>query len=195
MPTFVIHEKVGFDIGKKINLHSYNYYLGLLAPDSNKIRVALTDEDRYRSHLRDRDYNKWRLQLKEFYIDNIDNYDNDFLMGYIIHILTDIVYDEFFYSTVINSMKKDCLCTSSYHQSMFMDMDNYYFKELYGINDILKNSSITYDILDIKRGEMKRWKNLQIGRSKHKNTCIYITKDIFKGIEEKVIEELERDYF
>ena len=194
MPNFVIHEKVGYDIGNMYNLHSYNYYLGLLAPDSNKIRVLLNDKDRYNSHVRDRDYKKWRLLLKSFYLDNIDNYDSDFLMGYVIHILTDIVYDEFFYNKVISRMKKDCICTSSYHDSMFMDMDNYYFKEMYGIKDILKNGSLSYDVLDIKKDEMKRWKLLQISRIKYNNSCYYIDNVTIKDIEDRVNEELIKDY-
>ena len=194
MPNFIIHEKVGYDIGKLYNIHSYNYYLGLLAPDSNKIRILLSDKDRYNSHVRDRNYNKWRLLLKEFYLDNIDNYDSEFLIGYVIHILTDIVYDEFFYNRVITTMKNDNLCTSSYHSSMFMDMDNYYFKELYGIKDILKNGNISYNVLDINKDEMKRWKLLQISRIKYNNTCYYITDDIIKEIEDRVNYELVRDY-
>jgi len=194
MPNFVIHEKVGYDIGKILNKYSYNYYLGLLAPDSNKIRVYLSDKERWYSHVRVKDYDSWKILLKNFYYDNIEYFDKDFLLGYIIHILTDIIYDVYYYNDVINRMKNDCICTDNYHQLMFMDMDNYYFDELYGIMDILRNGSTTYKIQNIKNSEMRRWKNLEISRVGRYNTCYYINDEIIKGLEEKVMNELLKDY-
>ena len=194
MPNFIIHEKVGYDIGKKYNLYSYNYYLGLVAPDSNKIRIYLSDVSRWYSHVRVKDYNLWRRILKGFYEDNIGKYNHDFLIGYIVHILTDIVFDEYFYTDIIERMKRDCLCTDNFHQLMFMDMDNYYFIELYGICDILKNGKDSYQILNIKKSEMTRWKLLEVSRVGRYNTCYYIDDKVINELEEKVLKELQKDY-
>ena len=34
MPNVMIHEEVGYYLSKKLNKNSYNYFLGIIAPDA-----------------------------------------------------------------------------------------------------------------------------------------------------------------
>ena len=101
MPNVMIHEEVGYFISKKINKKSYDYFLGLLAPDAPNTYGFGKKEDRWLAHQRKNDYNEWRNSLKEFYQKEKNNYPQNFLLGYITHILTDIIYDDYFYTLYI----------------------------------------------------------------------------------------------
>lgn len=100
MPSTTIHEKVGYEIGKKLNVTSYDYYLGLLAPDAPNLNGFAPKEERWPAHIRRKDLKEWRKALQNFYISNIKNYNKEFLLGYYIHILTDIIFDDYYYKDI-----------------------------------------------------------------------------------------------
>ena len=66
MPTINIHEKVGYDISKKMGFHSYDYFLGLLAPDAPNVDGFAPKEERWMAHQRRKDYDEWRASLHRF---------------------------------------------------------------------------------------------------------------------------------
>lgn len=37
MPSLIIHQKIGYEISKKLLLNSYDYYLGIIAPDAPNV--------------------------------------------------------------------------------------------------------------------------------------------------------------
>ena len=46
MPNTVIHEEVGYYLSSKLNKNSYEFYLGLMAPDAvNYEKFATKNED------------------------------------------------------------------------------------------------------------------------------------------------------
>jgi hypothetical protein len=55
-----------------------------------------SEEIRYGAHIRVRDYEKWKAQLKEFYEANKSAFAHrpDFLKGYLFHCYSDIAWDE-----------------------------------------------------------------------------------------------------
>ena len=100
MPSIIIHEKVGETIGKQLGIHSYDYYLGLLAPDAPNLEGFGSKEERWMAHQRRKDRDEWREAILKFYHQEKDHYPKDFIKGYYIHVLTDIVYDSFFYHII-----------------------------------------------------------------------------------------------
>ena len=82
MPSISIQEKVGYEIGKILSISSYDYYLGLLAPDAPNLEGFASKEERWRAHQRRQDYHEWREALDRFYIQEKDHYPHDFLLGY-----------------------------------------------------------------------------------------------------------------
>ncbi len=189
MPNIMIHEKVGNYISKKINVNSYDYYLGLLAPDAPNLEGFAPKEERWMAHQRRKDYDEWREALISFYNREKDNYPKDFILGYYIHILTDIVYDDFLYLKVREEILKEYDLEKS-HDIMRKDMDKYYFEEIEDIKKILNSSNSSYDILNISSKKILLWKEKEMSTWDHSNTSKYITKEITCFLEEQVYNEL-----
>ena len=190
MPNIMIHEEVGHYLSKKINKNSYNFFLGLLAPDSPNTYGFGKKEDRWLAHQRRKDYDEWRKSLKEFYEKEKNNYDEDFLLGYYIHILTDIVYDDFLYLKVREEILKDIHTLEESHDIMRNDMDKYYFKEIEDIKAILNKDNTTYEINGISKELMSEWKEKVLKELNDKNECIYINQEIIDTLKELVYKEL-----
>ena len=193
MPTIMIHEEVGYYLSKELNISSYDFYLGLLAPDSPNLEGFAPKEERWQAHQRRKDYKEWRQALKEFYQKEKTNYPKDFLLGYIIHVLTDIIYDEFFYLKVREEIEKEYSRDDS-HNIMRNDMSMYYFKEIEEITELLKNKNNSYDILNISKETLLKWKEKTISLFPKENTSIYQTKEIIQKLNQKVLEELKEGW-
>lgn len=73
------------------------FYLGSVSPDSVNIEGHAEKAIRWPAHLRDRDLNVWLGNVKSFWKDNKASAENiSFLKGYLLHIITDIVWDMYF---------------------------------------------------------------------------------------------------
>ena len=191
MPNITIHEKIGYELSKELNTNSYDYYLGLLSPDTPNLNGFGPKEERWASHVRRKDLNEWRNSLKDFYHNNKDKYNKDFLLGYIIHILTDIIFDDYFYRDIRKEIIKDYGCDKdSAHKIMRKDMDKYYFKELDIIKNILLNDNTSYNINSISKEKIILWKNKCINNFSSNNNSKYISNKLIKDLANKVYEEL-----
>lgn len=190
MPNVMIHEEVGYYLSKKLNKNSYNYFLGIIAPDAPNTYGFGKKEDRWLAHQRKKDYNEWRNSLKDFYEKEKNNYDEDFLLGYYIHILTDIIYDDYLYLKVKEEILKSTIDKEQYHEIMRDDMDKYYFKEIEIIKDILSKESKTYEINGISKELMLEWKSKVLKDFANENTSVYITNEIINTLNELVYKEL-----
>ena len=190
MPNVMIHEEVGYFLSNKLNKNSYNYYLGLLAPDSPNNYGFGKKEDRWLAHQRRKDYNEWRNSLKEFYNQEKNNYNEDFLLGYYIHILTDIIYDDFLYLKVREEILKDGYSLEESHDIMRNDMDKYYFNEIEEVKNILSKENETFEINGINKELMSKWKDKVLEEFTNKNESIYITKELINTLNELVYKEV-----
>ena len=190
MPNVMIHEEVGYYLSKKLNKNSYNFYLGIIAPDAPNTYGFGKKEDRWLAHQRRKDYDEWRKSLKDFYNQEKNNYDEDFLLGYYIHILTDIIYDDYLYLKVKEEIQKDAKDKDMYHEIMRDDMDKYYFKEIETIKNILNKENKTYEINGISEELMLEWKKKVLKDFANENTSVYITNEIINTLNELVYKEL-----
>lgn len=196
MPNIMIHEKVAYNIAKKDKkLDTPNFYLGALAPDAVNLNGFAPKEKRWTSHLRDKDLNVWRENIKKFYYNEKDNYPTDFLKGYFIHILTDIVYDDYFYLKVTKRIKEDNKSIIDPHPVMLSYMNDYAIEnENNEITKHIKNKlkEATYcDIRNITKDDLKAWTESQLKyntKTKYKENP-YITDDLIEKISLKVNEE------
>ena len=190
MPNIMIHEEVAYFLSKKINKNSYNYFLGVLAPDAPNTYGFGKKEDRWLAHQRKKDYNEWRKSLKEFYQKEKNNYEEDFLLGYYIHILTDIVYDDFIYLKVREKIIEDGYSMEESHDIMRNDMDKYYFKEISDIKEILNKKNTTYEINGISKELMGKWKDKTLNELSNINESRYISDDVINTLNDLVYKEL-----
>lgn len=190
MPSAIIHEKVGYLLGKKLNINSYDFYLGLLAPDSPNLNGFAPKEERWPAHVRRKDLNEWRKALLEFYLESKNNYPKDFLLGYYIHILTDIVFDDFFYKKIRKEINMQGYSKEDAHQIMSNDMEEYYFIEFDEIKEVLKNNQISYNINNISKELLTSWKDKIINAPIKSNKREFVTEEVIENLARIVYEEL-----
>lgn len=99
MTHVLIAEKVLEHIDRQVDYNTY--ILGATAPDAVHASKDFCPEMKSRSHLvpdglvwghisLDGDFEKWLAKAGDFYRTNKNKYDKDFLLGYTVHILTDI---------------------------------------------------------------------------------------------------------
>ena len=124
MPNIIIHELVGLKIANKYKeLDNKYFYLGLLSPDAVNLNGFASKEIRWTSHIRDKDLNVWRDNIFKFYKNNKSKYEESFIDGYFIHILTDIIFDDFFYDKLKFKFLKD-FSHQEFHSCLLKFMDS-----------------------------------------------------------------------
>ncbi len=107
MPGPITHLKVAYIYNKEMGgKFSPQLYLGSICPDSVNVDGHAEKEIRWPAHLRDKDLNVWYQNAKRFYEENITKYDNSYLVGYILHIVTDIAWDMWFDGPLFAEMYK-----------------------------------------------------------------------------------------
>ena len=188
MPNIRIHEEVAYIYTRNHPEYDNKYfYLGVLAPDSPNLNGFGTKEERWTAHQRDKDYNKWKENIINFYIDNKDKYNKYFIFGYLFHVITDIIYDEKYYLDVREVILKDNISLEDSHQIMRQDMDYYgsKFKEFDYIKKQLLELNEYFEILNIKKEQLEKWTKLNLIDMPIKESK-YINKNIVSDLEKDV---------
>ena len=93
--AYCYNQMSGFRFGDEL-------YLGSISPDCVNLNGHAPKSLRWPAHLRSADLNEWVQNAKTFYNVNKGRVDESFLRGYILHILTDIVWDRSFDRTLYN---------------------------------------------------------------------------------------------
>lgn len=194
MPITSIHEEVALLLTKKYKyLDTKDFYLGAYAPDSVNLHGFASKELRWTAHQRRQDLNDWRSALRDFYNQEKNNYPKNFLLGYVTHILTDIIFDDYFYDDIKHKMLEDNIPEEKTHPLMGEDMECYTTNSNYKdkIISVLKNQDTYYDILNITAKDMELFgqKVLNTNYKKDKNT--YITEQLLINLSEAVNKELK----
>jgi hypothetical protein len=144
------------------------YYLGALVPDAVEFRQKY---DKSISHLYKGNekwgfitsYEKWTKDILGFYKENLKTNDMDFLIGYCIHILTDINYSKDLWTPYrlenIN-INFDDVNKESHHEGYIVDFELY--QKCNCKEEIWKtlNESKSIDFMDlVYKGDMEKMKN------------------------------------
>lgn len=108
MPSSMIHLNIAYSIGKKARVKKDDMpslILGSVSPDAvNTGVIQAPKEIRYPAHLRDRDLKIWESNVFE-YAKSCKVADKAFLLGFMIHILTDIKWDELVQPSMLERIK------------------------------------------------------------------------------------------
>ena len=190
MPNTVVHEEVGYYLSKKLDVSSYEFYLGLMAPDAVNVEHFANKQERWTSHVIDKDLNIWKENLKKFYKEEKNKINNDFLLGYTIHILTDIVYDEYFEEKIHKEILKNNQ-EKDYWYIKWSDMDKYSFKEQSTINTILLKNNNYIEIKNITKEKLLKWKEKYLKNQSNLNKSLYFNQKIIDNLNIRVEEELK----
>ncbi|MBO5559412.1 hypothetical protein [Ruminococcus sp.] len=98
MPSSPVHLLLAYDMAESLGVKDKaDFLLGAIAPDCVNYGMEQASEKvRYTAHIRDKDYDKWKAQLKAFAKDNAEQFadSRDFLRGYLFHCWSDIAWDE-----------------------------------------------------------------------------------------------------
>ncbi len=87
MPSFTIHEAVALEVNKKLKLPEEELLLGSIAPDCWRNAKIFGKEDRTLSHFSTKESYDEKYWL--FYKKYKEKLSNPFVMGYLIHLMTD----------------------------------------------------------------------------------------------------------
>ena len=197
MPTVLIHEEVAYNIAKKYKqLDNKDFYLGALAPDTVNLNGFASKEERWNSHLRNENLDTWVENVKRFYNENKDKYNKYFLLGYILHIITDIVHDKYFYQDIRTEMTKNNINEDEQHPLLRKYMLEYGYLDENNqireyINDLLKEHT-GYNIKNISKEDLIAWKNKCFSNYNEKvYPNNYITKNHIQELSKKTEEEFK----
>lgn len=145
MPSSPVHLKLAYLMSDELNVtNKPDFLLGAIAPDCvNYGMDQASEEVRYTAHIRSRDYDIWKQQLKDFLNDNKEKYAQklDFLRGYLFHCWCDIAWDE-----VVQPKLFDFLGTLGYG---YDDMTHQKWLELYRLNNAIVSDDehkVYYDL-------------------------------------------------
>ena len=197
MPNIFIHEKVAYNIAKENKyLDTPNFYLGVLTPDAVNLNGFAPKEERWTSHLRDKNLSTWRQNIIDFYNKEKSNYASYFLDGYLIHILTDIIFDDYFYSNVIDLIKKDHKDIEDAHPLLLKSMNDYAIvnkdDKLIGYIKEKLNNADSLNIRNISKEQLLSWSKKQLNYNESSSiTNPYITDDLI----EKITTQVSKEYF
>ncbi|MDD5888306.1 MAG: zinc dependent phospholipase C family protein [bacterium] len=197
MPSILIHEQVAYELSRKYKqLHTKDFYLGSLAPDAVNLAGFAPKEERWQSHIRHQDLNIWLENVKDFYYVNQTKYNKYFLLGYILHIITDIIYDKYFYNATIQKIAQDNIKKENQHQALRKAMEEYDQENASSdfwleIKHLLTQAT-GYDIRNITKEDLFLWKNKCLTlKNTNTNSNKYITKEQILALTNKVEEEFK----
>lgn len=164
MPTPIIHLKVGYEYAQKHKQYdNKQFYLGIIAPDTVNLNGFAEKEKRWGAHIRDKDLEVWKSNITNFYKQNENNFDKNYLFGYLVHVLTDIYFDEEnpkdLFPKIENKVGKDNI-----REEYSRQMDLFECSELATdwwkhVERELKNSNAE-TINNIKKEDIDKWKEL-----------------------------------
>ena len=87
-------------------LDSPSFYLGCIAPDSVNTDGFADKSTRWRAHLRAETLDQWEQNVAAFALAHPAPEDPALLEGYLIHLLTDILWDRFFHDAIWSRAKQ-----------------------------------------------------------------------------------------
>lgn len=119
MPSHKIHIKISQDINEKLKLDNDSIMLGSVLPD-----LTIT-KDHGLSHFQYIDEYPYNLANADEFIKKYPNMKDDVSMGYIIHLLTDRFYNDWYYK---NYKLKGINTTKEFKHYLFNSYDKYIVK-------------------------------------------------------------------
>lgn len=100
MASTIIHMAVANELNKKLNRDNNLILLGGIAPDLGKIATG----DKIKAHFQDTNDNL--PNIDKFLNKYKNNMNNDFVMGYFIHLYTDYLWFKYFIPSIFNEDKE-----------------------------------------------------------------------------------------
>lgn len=190
MPLPMVHLAVAREYakGKSDLISCPEYYLGSISPDAIHMRANAQKSDKKITHLSAEDGESWKANVTGFISRSKDKSDYNFILGYGIHILTDIIWNETLFREFKQKYENDPvpiqeMTWAYYNDTDKLDFDMYReFEWREEIWELLKKAkSVGIDGI-LSSDEIEAWKYRTLhwfdkGESEHKNPIRYIFLD------------------
>lgn len=109
MPSSMIHFNIALMLADKLNIKKEEYpqyLLGAVSPDAVNAGVSQAPkEKRYPAHIRSPDLKEWEKNVLLYYEKNKAYPDKAFMLGFVVHVLTDIKWDELIQPDMLRKLK------------------------------------------------------------------------------------------
>lgn len=190
MPSQAVHLKVAYLLINKLDIKNQaDFYLGSISPDAVNLNGFASQEIRYSAHIRNKDYNIWKENIKDYYHEHKSDYLDyyDFFKGFILHLYTDIAWDE-----EIQPMLFEYLISNGYSEQALADEK---WKELFRLNHKitsedwyegtikLLNAAKCHSITTVSADLLDKYRNYVVNDYKDK-----ISNESTKFLNNKMIE-------
>ncbi len=198
MPSSCVHLKVAYLLKSKMNIKNQSeFYLGCISPDAVNLDGFAEQKVRYTAHIRDKDYDVWKEKIRNFYAENKSEYSDriDFLNGFIVHLYTDIAWDEIIQPRLFEYLKSTgCSSDNLTHEK---------WEELFKFNsDIIKESwykpvldelskAKCYDISSVSADLLSRYRDYLVDDyedEKADEHARFLTEDMVNETADRVLE-------
>jgi len=193
MPLPMIHLSVAVKIESFKTQKSAEFYLGSISPDAVHMRSNFVQEDKIKSHFN----TKVSAAIDELdslceKIENSVGKEREFLLGYLIHILTDLFWHDTIYKTYEKRYAADPAAIQDRRMGYYNDTDQldfaFYEKESWrpAVWELLAQAEIFYVEGIVNKDEVAAW-NLRTlnwynsGKSQHTNPIKYISYEDLDG--------------
>ena len=151
MPSAVVHLKAAYDLKDILSVKDTGqFYVGAVSPDAVNIDGFAPQDIRYPAHIRSTDYAQWKHNVADYIIDKSDDYKNntDFFKGFLLHILTDIFWDELVQPLLFSALQENGAAAQQLRELKW--------QELYRFNAALAGDWLYKEVLP-KIGEVTRF--------------------------------------
>lgn len=195
MPSILFHELVGYKFSKKNpKYNTNNFFLGAMVPDAVNAYGFASKEKRWAAHLRDENLEKWQENIIEFYKKNKDKFEHTYLIGYVVHVLTDIFCDKIYQKNIyfdLLSKGKDYNSAYSYYEQSIRKFENSNIDEMWWkeVRNNIQNAE-KIPINNISENMIDDWIDYVIHQYEERKyeKADYITMEFVNN----VLEEIEK---
>lgn len=172
MPGAITHLKTAYYIlNNKIAsvLRPEQFYLGSISPDSVNVNGHAPKEIRWPAHLRNKDLNQWLENARSFWQSNAEDAgDTSFLLGYIVHIITDIVWDMYFEAPLKCKFKAAGITCEQMKSERWAELYGYEQQEMLKAwfkDDVVVKLAVSQPekVGTLKPEEVKAWRDNVVG--------------------------------
>jgi len=186
MPLPMIHLSTAVKIKTLHGLKSPEFYLGSISPDAVHMRTGFVREDKTRSHCNARVLEAIEeLDSMCVMIEKSVGKEKDFLLGYLVHILTDLFWENTIYKTYNERYEADPAPIQDKRMAYYNDTDQldfaFYEKEIWRpkVWEMLTEAQ-DFAVEDaVNKEEVAAWKHRTLtwynsGKSQHTKPIKYI---------------------
>lgn len=199
MPGPITHLKAAYAFldRSRFRLPREQFYLGSVCPDSVNINGHAAKSLRWPAHLRDENLDIWQQNAEEFLKAHRDFEDKAYLFGYIMHIITDIVWDRSFDKRLYLIMAANGVKKEDFKERRWQEIYGFEAKERgtsWGRNTLLELSRAKpLSIGTVRAENVLVWRDMIVSDAIPKGSDpVYLSGEFMNEFIEKCVNEAEK---